>query len=74
MYCVDDLSPVTPITLSAVLAQRAYMLFYVKRSLAFAPPAASIVNGNGVGSTRLNGVGGKTLGGQSGHRIRSMAA
>lgn len=30
--------PVTPTTLKEVLSQRAYMLFYVKRSLAYAQP------------------------------------
>lgn len=32
------LIPVTPTTLRDVLAQRAYMLFFVKRSLAYAQP------------------------------------
>lgn len=76
---------VTLTTLSAVLAQKAYMLFYVKRSLAFAPPPshflASTSNGISSGSSGLPhatgipipGVASQTPGGKSGHPIRGMA-
>ncbi|WVQ75376.1 hypothetical protein IAR50_004996 [Cryptococcus sp. DSM 104548] len=40
-HCDDD--KVTPTTLSAVLQQKAYMLFYVKRSLAYAQPMSRLL-------------------------------
>lgn len=49
-HCDDD--KVTPTSLSAVLAQRAYMLFYVKRSIAYAQPMSKLLAG---GSTAPNG-------------------
>ncbi|WWC91368.1 uncharacterized protein L201_006311 [Kwoniella dendrophila CBS 6074] len=41
-HCDDD--KVTPTTLSAVLNQKAYMLFYVKRSLAYAQPMSKLLS------------------------------
>nr|XP_018259013.1 ubiquitin carboxyl-terminal hydrolase 22/27/51 [Kwoniella dejecticola CBS 10117]OBR81171.1 ubiquitin carboxyl-terminal hydrolase 22/27/51 [Kwoniella dejecticola CBS 10117] len=41
-HCDDD--KVTPTTLSAVLSQKAYMLFYVKRSLAYAQPMSKLLS------------------------------
>ncbi|KIS00120.1 ubiquitin carboxyl-terminal hydrolase 22/27/51 [Cryptococcus deuterogattii 2001/935-1] len=49
-HCDDD--KVTPTSLSAVLAQRAYMLFYVKRSIAYAQPMSKLLAS---GSTAPNG-------------------
>nr|XP_019047792.1 ubiquitin carboxyl-terminal hydrolase 22/27/51 [Kwoniella bestiolae CBS 10118]OCF26722.1 ubiquitin carboxyl-terminal hydrolase 22/27/51 [Kwoniella bestiolae CBS 10118] len=40
-HCDDD--KVTPTTLSSVLSQKAYMLFYVKRSLAYAQPMSKLL-------------------------------
>ncbi|KAL7421461.1 hypothetical protein Q5752_004348 [Cryptotrichosporon argae] len=53
-HCDDD--KVTPTSLGAVLAQKAYMLFYVKRTLAYAEPPprpfapAAQANGTGTGA------------------------
>ena len=44
--CADGI--VTPTTLKSVLGQRAYMLFYVKRSLAYAQPMAKMLATNSV--------------------------
>ena len=66
---------VTPTPLSSVLAQKAYMLFYVKRSLAYAaPPAKSVLPTNGVsnGHALPVGVAGKMPGGKMAHPIRGM--
>ncbi|OWZ41330.1 hypothetical protein LQV05_004800 [Cryptococcus neoformans] len=53
-HCDDD--KVTPTSLSAVLAQRAYMLFYVKRSIAYAQPMSRLLTGGSTGgSTGTNG-------------------
>ncbi|WVR09196.1 hypothetical protein IAU60_006258 [Kwoniella sp. DSM 27419] len=41
-HCDDD--KVTPTTLASVLAQKAYMLFYVKRSLAYAQPMSKLLS------------------------------
>nr|XP_019009672.1 ubiquitin carboxyl-terminal hydrolase 22/27/51 [Kwoniella pini CBS 10737]OCF48453.1 ubiquitin carboxyl-terminal hydrolase 22/27/51 [Kwoniella pini CBS 10737] len=41
-HCDDD--KVTPTTLSSVLSQKAYMLFYVKRSLAYAQPMSKLLS------------------------------
>ncbi|RSH95407.1 hypothetical protein EHS25_000494 [Saitozyma podzolica] len=41
-HCDDD--KVTPTTLSAVLAQKAYMLFYIKRSLAYTQPMKKLLS------------------------------
>jgi ubiquitin carboxyl-terminal hydrolase 22/27/51 len=46
---------VTPTTLSAVLSQKAYMLFYVKRSLAYAQPMQRLLSNTG--GTTVNGTG-----------------
>ncbi|KAK8843445.1 hypothetical protein IAR55_007102 [Kwoniella newhampshirensis] len=51
-HCDDD--KVTPTTLSAVLAQRAYMLFYVKRSLAYAQPMSKLLQSTS-SSLNVNG-------------------
>lgn len=45
-----ELNIVTPTILKDVLAQKAYMLFYVKRSLAYAQPLAKLLS-NANGST-----------------------
>ncbi|ORY29156.1 hypothetical protein BCR39DRAFT_481921 [Naematelia encephala] len=59
-HCDDD--KVTPTTLSAVLSQKAYMLFYVKRSLAYASSIKNLLTANtsagvgvgvGVGNTSI---------------------
>jgi len=70
------LAAVTPTPLASVLAQKAYMLFYVKRSLAFAGPPSRIppvTNGISNGPTHPVAVAGKTPGGKSAHPIRGMA-
>ncbi|WWD21030.1 hypothetical protein CI109_105511 [Kwoniella shandongensis] len=51
-HCDDD--KVTPTTLSSVLAQRAYMLFYVKRSLAYAQPMSKLLASTTTSSLNVN--------------------
>nr|ODN88609.1 ubiquitin carboxyl-terminal hydrolase 22/27/51 [Cryptococcus depauperatus CBS 7841] len=53
-HCDDD--KVTPTTLSTVLSQKAYMLFYVKRSLAYAQPMSRLLAGGSSTSLSANGV------------------
>jgi hypothetical protein len=53
---------VTPTSLGAVLGQKAYMLFYVKRSLAYVQPAPRLTT-NGSTSTVANGTGNGSVNG-----------
>ncbi|KAK4685046.1 hypothetical protein P7C73_g5112, partial [Tremellales sp. Uapishka_1] len=53
-HCDDD--KVTPTTLAAVLAQKAYMLFYVKRSLAYAQPQSRLLKDNKPGGHVIKGM------------------
>lgn len=46
-HCDDD--KVTPTSLGAVLRQNAYMLFYVRRSLAYGLPMSRLLNGSANG-------------------------
>lgn len=71
---------VTNTTLSEVLAQRAYMLFYVRKTLAYAEPIQrnSIISQPNmtiaaIGGAASKGVAGKGVGGKSGHPIKGMA-
>lgn len=48
----------TPTTLSAVLAQKAYMLFYVKRSLAYVQPPTRLVTSASTATIANGGVNG----------------
>ncbi|KAI9636491.1 uncharacterized protein MKK02DRAFT_37170 [Dioszegia hungarica] len=73
-HCDDD--KVTPTTLKDVLGQKAYMLFYVKRTLAYASvarvavPVNSAVGGKGVAQKGLQA---EKMGGKGGHPIKGMA-
>lgn len=61
--CVDThqrmllIASVTPTTLAGALGQKAYMLFYVRRSLAYGQPMSKLlaVNGNANGNANGNG-------------------
>lgn len=59
-HCDDD--KVTPTSLGAVLRQNAYMLFYVRRSLAYGVPMSQLL-ANGVGGKTTNGSAGKGVNG-----------
>lgn len=63
-HCDDD--KVTPTTLGAVLAQKAYMLFYVKRSLAYVQPRMKAGLGSSGGGGVGNGTGNEEKGGAGG--------
>lgn len=54
-HCDDD--KVTPTTLAGALAQKAYMLFYVRKSLAYAQPMSVLLNAkpNGTANGTANG-------------------
>ena len=65
---------VTPTTLKAVQGQNAYMLFYVKRSLAYAAPHSKLLASNGESqSGKHPGLSGAPIGGRIGHPIIGMA-
>lgn len=60
---------VTPTTLGAALRQNAYMLFYVRRSLAYGQPMSRLL-ANGAGKT----VNGKTANGTANDSVNGTAS
>ncbi|RXK37144.1 ubiquitin carboxyl-terminal hydrolase 22/27/51 [Tremella mesenterica] len=67
-HCDDD--KVTPTTLSAVQGQKAYLLFYAKRTLAYADPIARLLNpipaGAAANKMMPDGIGNKGVVGDKG--------
>ena len=51
---IADEGVVTPTSLKAVLEQKAYMLFYVKRSLAYARPMSELLSSTANFTTNVN--------------------